>query len=137
MMRQGTHEIREVLIGIAERIHPRIFLKRILRQGSLEMLQRHGAFETKLGGCPLKSGDGDRVIERIVQPAQMSGLRRDCQVRLDQPQVVTLARPEHHAVFAEPDRLTVTVDGGVAHSEKRHQAPAPEIRRLESHPSRP
>ena len=101
------------------------------------MFQRHGAFEAEFGRGPLKSGDGDGVIERIVQPAQMSGLRRDDQVGPDQPQVVTLARAEHHAMFAEADGLTVTVDGGVVHCEKRHQSAVPESRRLESHRSRP
>src|ERR1700681_4656385 len=91
------------------------------------MFKRHGALEAKFGRCPLKSGDGDRVIEGIVQPAQMSGLRRDDQVGLDQPQVVTLARAEHHAMFAEADGLTVAVDSGVAHREKRHQAAVPRI----------
>src|ERR1035438_7469882 len=37
------------------------------------MLQRHGAFEAELGRGPLKSGNRDGVIERIVQPAQLSG----------------------------------------------------------------
>src|ERR1019366_4726239 len=68
------------------------------------MFKRHGAFEAEFGCGPLKSGDGDGVIERIVQPAQMSGLRRDDQVGPDQPQVVTLARAEgvgQKAVAAE------------------------------------
>src|ERR1700688_4207001 len=91
------------------------------------MFKRHGAFEAEFGCGPLKSGDGDRIIERIVQPAQMSGLRRDDQVGPDQPQVVTLTRAEHHAMFAEADRLTVTVDGGVAHCKKGHQSAVPGI----------
>src|SRR3954470_11955793 len=57
----------------------------------------------------------------------MSGFRRDRQLGRDQPQIVTLARPEHHAMFAKPDGLTVAVDSGVAHCEKRHHATAPEI----------
>ncbi len=77
------------------------------------MLQRHGAFEAELGRGPLKSGNRDGVIERIVQPAQLSGSRRDGQVGSDQPQVVTGARAEHHAMLAKTDGLPVTVDGGV------------------------
>ena len=104
VMSQSAREIGEVFIGIAKRIRPRILLQRILRHGGLEMFQRHGAFEAEFGRGPLKSGDGDGVIERIVQPAQMSGLRRDDQVGPDQPQVVTLARAEHHAMFARGRR---------------------------------
>ena len=88
VMSQSAREIGEVLIGIAERIRSRILFERILRHGVLEMLQRHGAFEAQFGRGPLKSGNGDGVIERIVQPAQVSGLRRDDQVGPDQPQVV-------------------------------------------------
>src|SRR4030095_10784719 len=88
------------------------------------MLQRHDAFETKLRRCPLESGDSHRIIERIVQPAQMNGMRFDCQMGLDQSQVMTLAGAEHHAVLAQPDRVGVTVDGAVPHCDNRHQAPA-------------
>ena len=91
------------------------------------MLQRHGAFEAQFGRGPLKSGNGDRVIERVVQPAQLSGLRRDEQIGSDQPQVVTLARAEHHAMFAQADGLPVTVNGGVVNREKRHQSAVPGI----------
>ena len=89
------------------------------------MLQRHRAFEAQFGRGSLKSGDGDGVIERIVQPAQVARLRRDDQLGPDQPQVVAFARPEHHAMFAQADGLTVAVDGGVAHREKRHQMAFP------------
>src|ERR1700694_4304598 len=57
----------------------------------------------------------------------MSGLWRDDQVGPDQPQVVTLAWTEHHAVFAEADGLPGTIDGGVAHREKRHQPAVPRV----------
>ena len=36
---QGAVEIGEVVVGIAERICPRVFLKRIFRQRGLEMFQ--------------------------------------------------------------------------------------------------
>ena len=88
------------------------------------MFQRYYAFVTKLRRCPLEGSDSHRVIERIVQPAQTSRLRFDRQVRPYQPQVVALARSEHHAVFAEPDWLRVTIDGGVAYCDNGHQLPA-------------
>ena len=90
------------------------------------MLQRHVAFEAQLGGGAFKSRDRDRVIERIVQPAQMRRLRRDRQLGADQAQIVALARTEHHAMFAETDWFTIAINGGVAHREKRHQAAVPE-----------
>ena len=56
-------------------IRSRIFFERILWHGVLEMLQCRDAFEAQFGRSPLKSGNGDGVIEQIVQPAQVSGLR--------------------------------------------------------------
>src|ERR1019366_2342344 len=90
------------------------------------MLQRHSAFDAEFGRGPLKSGNGDGVIERIVLPAQVSGLRRDDQVGPEQPQVVTRARAHHDAMFAETNVLAVMVDGGVVHCEQ-HQAAVPGI----------
>src|ERR1700722_216900 len=46
---------------------------------------------------------------------------------VDQAQIVTRARPEHHAMLAERDGITVSVNGGVAHGKKGHQALAPGI----------
>src|SRR5580658_8672775 len=57
----------------------------------------------------------------------MSRLRRDRQVGPDQPQVVTLSRAEHHAMFAQTHRYSIPVDSGVAHREKRHQLAGPGI----------
>src|SRR5271157_3105585 len=91
------------------------------------MLQRHGAFKTQFRRGPLKRGNGNRVIERVVQPAQLSGLRRDEQTGSDQPEVVTLARAEHHPMFPQADRLPVTINGGVVNCEERHQSAVPGI----------
>ena len=88
------------------------------------MFERYYAFETELRRCPFENSDSYGVIEEIVQPAQTNRLRRDRQVRPYQSQVVTVVRPEHHVVFAEPDRLRVTVDGGVTHCENGHPLPA-------------
>ena len=91
------------------------------------MLQRHSAFEAEFGRDPLKSGNGDRVIERIVHPAQVSGvdLNAGC------------ARDISDNHVAEADALTVTVDGGVVHLKNRHSGLFRESRHPESHRSRP
>ena len=42
---QREREIGKVLIGVPKRILPRVLLKRVVRHGVLEMLERHGAFK--------------------------------------------------------------------------------------------
>src|ERR1039457_3749607 len=86
------------------------------------MLQRHGAFETQFRRGTVKSGHGDGVIEWVVQPAQLGGLRRNEQVGSDQPEVVTGPWAEHHAMFPQADRLPVAVDSRVVNGEQRHQS---------------
>jgi hypothetical protein len=84
------------------------------------MFQRHSAFKAKLRRGSFESGNRDGVIEGIVQPSQMGGLRGDDQFSSNQSQIVAGARTEHHAVFAERDRFAVPVDGGMLHREKAH-----------------
>ena len=80
------------------------------------------ATELSKGSCSQRKLLGCGVMTRSVS---------------NQPQVVTLARPEHHAMFAEADGLTVTVDGGVVHREKDIRRLFRESLRRESHRSRP
>ena len=42
------------------------------------------------------------------------------QARVDQPLVVAVARPEHHAVVAERDRPAIAVGGDVADGQDGH-----------------
>jgi len=50
--------------------------------------------------------------------------RQDIQLRADQPQIVALPRPEHHAMFAELHGLRVSIDRDVPYSQKEHVVPA-------------
>ena len=42
--------------------------------------------------------------------------------RVDQPLVIAVAWPEHHAVLAEGDRLSIEVSGNVADRQDCHDA---------------
>ncbi len=61
------------------------------------------------------------IIDAFLIMEVIDALWRDKQVGSNQPQVVTRARAEHHAVFAQADGRPVTVDGGVVNRKKRHQ----------------
>ena len=62
----------------------------------------------------------DAIAERVVDPVEMGRLGRDAKPRVDQPLVIAVARPEHHAVLAERDRPAVAVGGDVANRENGH-----------------
>ena len=62
----------------------------------------------------------DRVIEYVVEEAEMSGLGRDIQPRLEKPEVVTFPGPEHHAMLAQRYWFGVTISGGVSYGEEAH-----------------
>ena len=87
MMRQRALQIGKVLVGIAERICPRVFFQRILRQRVFEMLQRHGAFEAQFrvvpskvatatelsnGSCSQRKCAGCGVMARLVRISRRS-----------------------------------------------------------------
>src|SRR5208337_4735087 len=117
MMNQRPAEVWQLVVGIAERISFRVVFKRVVRQHSFQVLQRNGAVEAKLAGGAIECGDGYRVIEYIMQPAETGRSGRDLQVRLEEPQIVTFARPEHHSMLAQAHRLGVAINSDMVNLE--------------------
>ena len=68
----------------------------------------------------VERGDGDRIVEDVVQPAQTRRARQDVEFRAHQPQIVALARAEHHAMLAELDRFRIAIDRDMPHGEQAH-----------------
>ena len=79
---------------------------------------RADAFEAEFAGGAFKLSYRNRIIERVVQPAQMGGPRKYLQVGADEAQIVAFARTKHHAVLAQPNWLTIAVNGCVVHGEE-------------------
>ena len=73
--------------------------------------QRRGSFG--------KLQDGDGVVVDVAQPAHAC-LRLDVEARLHDTDIVPFARPHHHAVRRESDRLTVVVFRPVNDAELLH-----------------
>ena len=86
------------------------------------MLEADAVLEAQLGGLARETGDRDAIAERVVNPAKPRRLRHDADVRLQQVLVVTLVRPEHHAVLAERHRLAVAIGRDVADGQDRHRS---------------
>src|SRR2546426_9982234 len=87
------------------------------------MFERDRAVETKLGRRFVKRGDGHRIVEDVVKPPKGRRPRQDIQLRAEEPEIVTLARPKHHAVFAKFHGLRISVGRDVPHSQKAHVVP--------------
>ncbi len=77
------------------------------------------ALDAKLRRALMKRGECDRVAEHIVHPAQI-GLGRNLELGLHDPQIVAVARTQHHPVLAEFHRIGVAIGRGVTNVEGEH-----------------
>src|SRR5579862_5554202 len=122
MRREPPSEIGEILIRIPERIRLGVVFERVFGNGALEMFERHGTFKAQLTGGAFEGRDRNRIIERIMKPTQIRRLRGNRQPGADQPEIVTFARPEHHAMLAQTNGFRIAIDGRVMYRKQRHQA---------------
>jgi hypothetical protein len=79
------------------------------------------ALETQLRRPSCESRDRNAIVEHVVHPTQIDGLRRDPELGGEKLLVVAVARPQHHAVLAERDWLLVPVGRDVAHGDDEHR----------------
>ena len=121
LTRQGLDEIGLVVIGIAKRIALRADLELVVRQRCLDVLDRDRAVEPKLRRHRFVEGDdGHRVVEDVVNPANARRVRQDIQLRAEEPEIVALTWPKHHAMFAKSHWLRISIAGDVPHCENTH-----------------
>ena len=77
--------------------------------------------QSRRGGLCVEFGDGDRVAEHVVQPA--NGRRRGHgKTTVDQAQVVTVARPQHQPMLAEPHGPAIAIDRQMIDGEQLHRS---------------
>src|SRR5215211_2480120 len=73
------------------------------------------AFEAQLAAPPREARCRNAVSEHVMHPTEVSRVRRDGELGLDQPLVVAVARAKHHAMLAKGDRLPVAVGCDMTH----------------------
>ena len=117
---QCLRKIRPFVVGILKRKTPRDGLQGILWQLGFHVFQRHRAVEPQQRRRAAERRHRDRIVEHVVQPAQLFRLWRDVQAGPDQTQVVAFAWPEHHAVLTQLHRLLVAIRGEMAHRQHVH-----------------
>src|SRR5271170_2703344 len=82
------------------------------------MLEAQSALKAQLRcGFVVEGGDRHRIVEHVVQPGERRGLGPDLEPGLEQAEVMTVARAEHHAMLAERDRLGIAVGRDVIHGQ--------------------
>ena len=80
------------------------------------MIETDHAVEAQFVAGPAKRAIATQLPNTSWTQRISTGSGVDDQLRLDQPLVVAVARPEHHAVLAERDRLAVAVGRDVTDS---------------------
>src|SRR5258708_3497505 len=84
------------------------------------MVQGDRADEAELARPPREASDGHAIAEDVVNPAQIGGLGRDLDLRLQQLLVIAVARPEHDPMLAQRHGLSIAVDGRMSHGDQGH-----------------
>ncbi len=84
------------------------------------MLQPDLAVEADDVGAALEARDADAVAEHVMDRAHHRRVRRNRQVRRQQPLVIALQRPQHHAMLAERHRVAVAVGSQVSDGDDGH-----------------
>ncbi len=113
-------QIGHVLGAIGERVAQRMLLDLKIESVARRVVEPDHAFKAQLLRPAGEPSDRDAVAEDIVHPTKRGGFGSDDQPGVEQPLVIAVARPQHHAVLAKGDRLLVAVGGNVSHGDDRH-----------------
>ena len=119
---QGADKFGPVLRRIAEWERHGVGFELIVGQRCLGVLQRDRTVEAEAVGLAAEGCYRDRIVEHIMQPMQPRGLWKDDQLAPDQAQIVTLARAEHHAMFAQPNQPRIAIDCGMPDGQQAHSS---------------
>ena len=93
--------------------------KRLALEGA--RLVVHGRNAERAERVAAEIRDGDTIVEHVVDPVEPRGLRFDRQIRTEEPLIVAVARPEHHAVLTQSDRSGVGVGRHMSYRQDRHE----------------
>jgi hypothetical protein len=73
------------------------------------MFSPESRLEAQIRGRLGEGRDGDGIAEHVVYPAQIGGLRRNRDARIEKTQIVAVARSAHEPVLAQGHRLLIAV----------------------------
>ena len=95
-------EVGQFLRVIGEGIGARPLLELEFRFVGRDVLERDGVLDAEAAGLADKVGDGDAIVENVVDPAKPVRTGLDVEACVQQPLVVAVARTQHHPMLAEP-----------------------------------
>ena len=116
-----AQQIRHLVGTVGERIPLGIFLDRKIERVGRRVVEANETLEAQLR-CPAgKAGNRHAIAEHVVHPADIGRFRRDREAGVEQLLVIAVARPQHHAVLTEGNRLLVAVGGDVPNGDDAHR----------------
>src|SRR6516162_8154697 len=116
-----AQQIRHFVGAVSKRVSLRILLDLEVEGISRRVVEANDTLDAQLLRSAGESGDRNTITEDVVHPADISRFRGNDELGIEQFLVVAVARPQHHAVLAERDRLLVAVDGDVANGDDLHR----------------
>ena len=119
----GPQQVRHLLRVIAERELPGIVGDHRGHGRCLDVLHLQHAVEHQRVVTLAEPRPGDRVAEHVHRPMQRCRRRVDGQHVRHQALVMAVARPEHHAVFPEGERVSVSVGRDVSNGQQGQGSP--------------
>jgi hypothetical protein len=72
-----------------------------------------------VGAC-VKAGNGNKIAENVVQPADLGRFGNDRQGFVEYFLIIAVAWPKHHAMCAKADRHAIAVNRDMSNCQDRH-----------------
>src|SRR5271169_6223660 len=116
-----AQQIGHFVGAVSERVSLRILLDLEVEGISRRVVETNYTLDAQLLRPSGEASDRNAITEDVVHPADIGGFRGDDELGVEQLLVVAVARPQHHAVLAERDRLLIAVDGDVANGDDLHR----------------
>ncbi len=85
-----------------------------------DVLERDLVLDREAPGLAGKVGDGDAIVENVVDPAKPVRTGLDVEACVQQPLVVAVARTQHHPMLAKPHRGGVGVGREMPYCQDGH-----------------
>ena len=119
-----AQQVGLLLGAVGKRIRPRVILELKIERQHHRVVESDRTVEAQFRRAAGKPRQRDAISEYVVNPAQVGRLRGNDEIGVEQPLVVAVPRPQHHAVLAERHRLLVPVGRHMMDGEEVHQSGA-------------
>ena len=99
---------------------PRSILEHELGFFGRDMFKRDVALDPEASGLPPEVGDGDGIVEDVVNPSETMGLGFNFEPGIEKPLILAAARAQHHPVLSQPNGRNIGVGRHMVDRQYRH-----------------